>query len=60
MFIHSATSAKLGKYFCFSKVNNPRTVYSLRICRTKLTFCLSRLVGESAFEVNLLQYFKIE
>ena len=60
MFIYSATSTKLGKHFCFPKVNNPYMVYLLKICKTKLTFCLSRLVGESAFEVNLKQYFKIE
>ena len=58
MFIYSATSAKLGKHLCFPKVNNPWIVDSLKICRTKWTFCLLRWVGESAFEVK--QYFKID
>ena len=44
MFIYSATSSKLGKKYCFLKVNNPWIVYSLEIHH--LIFCLSRLVGE--------------
>ena len=55
MFIYSATPVNIS----FLKVNNSWIVYSLKICRTKSTFCLLRFLGESAFAVNLSQYLGI-
>ena len=51
MFMYSETSN--GKRFCFLKISSPWTVYRLKICNF-----LSFEISETAFEVNLMHYFK--